>query len=345
MPSVLITGANRGIGLELARQYVADGWRVFATCRDLMACEALENLEKEHDELSVHQLDVTEHAAIEALAADLAGTPIDVLVNNAGVLGGKGFEEGAPDQQFGSMDYGIWARAFEVNTMTAMKFAEAFAEHVAASEKKIMAAITSQMGSLTLMEGGPVGFPDPGNGVGWTGQFPRDICGLARRQVTVEGLLGGGDVPFLHEDAGDMRPADRCCARQRRDLFIGDGQAHGTELLDNDRVPLMTACAKEREPLLELSVIRINEIAEDVELAIPVPRADLDAGDDLDAESGCGLGRFGNPLQDVVVRNRQGGDAGRLCQRDDFCWWETAVGEGGVEVKINSTQPVPPFAR
>lgn len=154
MPSVLITGTNRGIGLELARQYVADGWRVFATCRDLMACEALENLEKEHDELSVHQLDVTDHAAIEALAADLAGTPIDVLINNAGVLGGKGFGEGAPDQQFGSMDYEIWARAFEVNTMAAMKFAEIFADHVAASEKRVMAAISSHMGSMTLMEGG-----------------------------------------------------------------------------------------------------------------------------------------------------------------------------------------------
>lgn len=154
MPSVLITGTNRGIGLELARQYVADGWRVFATCRDMMACEALENLEKEHDELSVHQLDVTDHAAIEALAAALAGTPIDVLINNAGVLGGKGFGEGAPDQQFGSMDYVAWARAFEVNTMTAMKFAEAFVDNVAASEKKIMVAITSHMGSLTLMEGG-----------------------------------------------------------------------------------------------------------------------------------------------------------------------------------------------
>ena len=154
MPNVLITGTNRGIGLELARQYVADGWRVFATCRDLMTCEALENLEKEHDELSVHQLDVTDHAAIEALAADLAGTPIDVLINNAGILGGKGFAEGASDQQFGSMDYVDWARAFEVNTMAAMKFAEAFVEHVAASEQKVMAAITSHMSSISQMEGG-----------------------------------------------------------------------------------------------------------------------------------------------------------------------------------------------
>ena len=154
MPSVLITGSSRGIGLELARQYVADGWRVFATCRDLMTCEALENLEKEHDELSVHQLDVTDHAAIDGLAADLAGTPIDVLINNAGVLGGKGFAEGASDQQFGSMDFGIWARAFEVNTMAAMKFAEAFVDHVATSEQKVMAAITSHMSSISQMEGG-----------------------------------------------------------------------------------------------------------------------------------------------------------------------------------------------
>jgi NAD(P)-dependent dehydrogenase (short-subunit alcohol dehydrogenase family) len=154
MPSVLITGANRGIGLGLARQYAADGWRVFATCRNLAACEALANLAKEHGELSIHELDVTDHAAIEALAESLTGTPIDVLINNAGVLGGKGFAEGAPDQRFGSMDYGAWARTFEVNTMAAMKFAEAFADHVALSDKKVMAAITSHMGSLSQMEGG-----------------------------------------------------------------------------------------------------------------------------------------------------------------------------------------------
>jgi len=154
MGNVLITGANRGIGLELARQYVSDGWRVFATCRDLMACEALENLEKEHDELSVHELDVTDHAAIEALASELNGTPIDVLINNAGVLGGESAEKGSPDQQFGSLNYGNWAHAFEVNTMAAMKFAEAFASHVARSERKVMVAISSFMGSMTLMAGG-----------------------------------------------------------------------------------------------------------------------------------------------------------------------------------------------
>ena len=154
MSSVLITGAGRGIGLELARQYVAGGWRVFATCRDPVGYQALENLDKTHDELSIHRLDVTDHAAINALAESLNGAPIDVLINNAGVLGGKGFAAGAPDQQFGSMDYEAWARTFEVNTMAAMKFAEAFADHVAASENKVMASITSHMGSLSQMEGG-----------------------------------------------------------------------------------------------------------------------------------------------------------------------------------------------
>lgn len=153
MGNILVTGANRGIGLELARQYVADGWQVFATCRDLMACEALENLEKEHDELSVHELDVTDHEAIDALAEELAGVPIDLLVNNAGVFGGRGLKEGAPDQQLGTIDYAAWSHAFAVNAMAPMKFAEAFVDHVAASERKLIATISSQMGSLASMEG------------------------------------------------------------------------------------------------------------------------------------------------------------------------------------------------
>lgn len=154
MPNVLITGANRGIGFELTRQYVADGWHVFATCRSLIASEALENMEKEHDELRVFELDVTDHGAVDALAETLADTPLDLLINNAGTIGGKSFQEGAGDQQFGSMDYQVWARAFAVNTMAPLKFAEAFAGHLGAGAGKKLVTISSHMGSMTLMDGG-----------------------------------------------------------------------------------------------------------------------------------------------------------------------------------------------
>jgi NAD(P)-dependent dehydrogenase (short-subunit alcohol dehydrogenase family) len=84
MPSVLISGANRGIGLEFAQQYAADGWQVYVTARDPAGACDLNALGKH---VSIHRLDVTEPRSIEDLARALAGTPIDVLPANAGISG------------------------------------------------------------------------------------------------------------------------------------------------------------------------------------------------------------------------------------------------------------------
>jgi NAD(P)-dependent dehydrogenase (short-subunit alcohol dehydrogenase family) len=143
MNTVLITGANRGIGLEFARQYAADGWRVLACCRHPEKAEALNKLAAEHpDSVLIHALEVTDLAQIESLAKLLANESIDVLINNAGYY---------PDSDrkgFGHADCNEWTLAFRVNTITPLKMAEAFVANVARSELKIIATLSSKMGSM-----------------------------------------------------------------------------------------------------------------------------------------------------------------------------------------------------
>lgn len=131
MPTVLITGANRGLGLEFARQYAADGWDVIATARDPDGAEELRQTGAE-----LHALDVADPSSIDALAERLRGRPIDVLIANAGVMGP------AQPQAEG------WAHTFAVNAIGPTLLARALRENVAASSERKMAAITSQMGSV-----------------------------------------------------------------------------------------------------------------------------------------------------------------------------------------------------
>ena len=99
--------------------------------------------------ITVHALDVTDHAQIDALAGELRGQPIDVLINCAGVMGRDSFaDKGMAMQRFGQTDYDEWAHVMRVNVFGPMKMAEAFVTHLAASEQKKLVTLTSIVGSM-----------------------------------------------------------------------------------------------------------------------------------------------------------------------------------------------------
>ena len=140
MKTVLITGANRGLGLEFCRQYAQAGWQVIACCRHPQESNALIKLATDNDTVRIMSLDVTDHQQIDTLSAELKSTVIDVLVSNAGVYGDR--------HAFGELDYRVWRDTLETNVLSAMKLAEAFTNHLASSQQGIFVAISSLMGSM-----------------------------------------------------------------------------------------------------------------------------------------------------------------------------------------------------
>lgn len=140
MPTVLITGANRGLGLEFVKQYAAAGWRVLAGCREPLEAEQLRSIQAQNSLIEIFALNVTDFDQIDTLAKQLAGVAIDVLINNAGVYGDK--------SAFGQLDYQAWSNTLAVNTLAPVKMTEAFLPHVQQGKNKIVAVVSSQMGSI-----------------------------------------------------------------------------------------------------------------------------------------------------------------------------------------------------
>ena len=144
-PEVLITGANRGLGLALARAYAAGGWHVIACCRDPERAEGLRGLA---GNLAIHALDVNRGEQVAALAASLGGRPLDLVINNAGIS--------PPKSVFGETDYDRWLETLETNTLGSMRVAEHFAAPLAAGRGKLLVNISSQMGSIAGTRSGGV---------------------------------------------------------------------------------------------------------------------------------------------------------------------------------------------
>ena len=207
MPAVLITSANRGLGFEFAVQYLADGWHVYAACRQPQSAEKLQRLARdEKDRVDILAMDVTNSLSINGAAAKIRGATIDVLINSAGITG-------KPGQKTGNVDYVSWAQVLDVNTMGALRVTEAFVDHVARSDRKLIVTITSGMGSLAdNTSGGSIAYRSSKAAVNMVMRSaaidlaPRGISCVLVNPGWVRTDMGGAGAPLsAHESVTALR--------------------------------------------------------------------------------------------------------------------------------------------
>lgn len=141
--TVLVTGSSRGIGFEFAKQYAEAGWTVVATARDPEQSPQLKELAAQHKNVAIERLDVTDDAQIRSVATKYRGKPIDLLINNAGISGGR------EEQTLGTLARKAFHDVVDVNAFGALAVSQAFIENVAASQQKKIIAMTSSIGSIT----------------------------------------------------------------------------------------------------------------------------------------------------------------------------------------------------
>jgi len=143
MTTILITGANRGIGLEFVKQYAAEGADIVACCREPAKADALKAVK---GKVRVMALDVGDAASVTALKKDLGDAPIDILINNAGVSG--------PPRKGDNIDVGGWLATFRTNSVAPVLVAEALKSNLMKSKDKKLVTITSVLGSIAEDSGG-----------------------------------------------------------------------------------------------------------------------------------------------------------------------------------------------
>jgi NAD(P)-dependent dehydrogenase (short-subunit alcohol dehydrogenase family) len=223
MPTVLITGAGRGLGLEFARQYAADGWKVVATVRKPGARDVLASLGPEVD---VRIADVADRGSIGRLASDLRGVPIDVLINNAGIYGPSGLT-------LGKLDYGAWEQVLKVNVLGPAAVTEALVENVAASSRRTIVMISSRLGSIAEMRGGDYLYGSSKAALNAVVRAysaalaPRGIIVVAMSPGWVRTDMGGSGAPLAPETSiAGMRKVIAGLSREKSGSFLNyDGSS------------------------------------------------------------------------------------------------------------------------
>jgi NAD(P)-dependent dehydrogenase (short-subunit alcohol dehydrogenase family) len=179
--TILITGANRGIGLELSEQFAADGWTVLACCRNPADAEALLALASRYPAIELYALDVTDYAQMSSLSAQLRDRSIDILLSNAGIYGPRG-------ANFGDVEAAAWREVFEVNSIAPMMLVQAFVDQVAASPQKLVAVISSKMGSIA----------DNGSGGSYIYRSSKTAVNQVVRNISIDLAGRGISVLSLH---------------------------------------------------------------------------------------------------------------------------------------------------
>ena len=203
MPTILITGANRGLGLEFTRQYLMRRWQVIACTRNPDAAE-LHSLSDER--LRICRLDVTNHTAVNQLAEELQDVSLDALINNAGTAGPKDAMESMAYSGCSNMDYQIWRQILEVNLLGAFKVATAFHGHLAKSKRGILVNMSSDLGSAARnTQGGMYSYRISKAGLnamtkGFSNDWP-DIISIAMAPGWCQTELGGAGAQIDPADS------------------------------------------------------------------------------------------------------------------------------------------------
>ncbi|MBT3551871.1 MAG: SDR family oxidoreductase [Rhodospirillaceae bacterium] len=236
MPTMLVTGANRGLGLELVRQYLELGWTAVACCRGPGGADALNALaDGAGDRLSVFKMDVNNAEEIAAVAKTLDGAPIDLLINNAGIVDsyGTGVAEGNDDPDLKNYDHEFWLEILNTNVVAPGRIIGAFADNVAASDKKLIAMMTSGLGSVAnTWQAGRYAYRTSKAGLNMltrsAGEWleKRDITIIAIAPGWTRTELGGPSAPTAVEEsvAGMRAIFDRLTIADTGTYWNFDGQ-------------------------------------------------------------------------------------------------------------------------
>jgi NAD(P)-dependent dehydrogenase (short-subunit alcohol dehydrogenase family) len=193
--TVLITGANQGIGLEFARQYAARGWTVVATHRRDTPPEDLVKLQKQYPKVRIERMDVTDHAQIDSLAARMKADgkvePIDIVINNAALKRTAPItdRQGNANQLLGTLDYELFDDFMHTNVAGPLHMAEAFREHVKTSKLKKFITISSAAGTVSVL---------PRTADNYWYRISKSALNQAMRLVSVDYQKDGVLVVFFH---------------------------------------------------------------------------------------------------------------------------------------------------
>jgi len=193
--TVLITGANSGIGLEFAKQYAAKGWTVIATHRRDTPPKELADLASEHSGVRIEKMDVASVEQVKALAAKLHGQPIDLLINNAGIFSFLDWMAPSdPNQQFGTLNYEQFDEFMHINVRGPLVVSEAFIDNVKASKQKKIVMITSTLGTIST--------PEVATRIFWYGTSK---AAQNKATVTLAEVLKNTDVIVVPMHPGSVR--------------------------------------------------------------------------------------------------------------------------------------------
>src|ERR1700728_2874397 len=195
--TVLITGANQGIGLEFAKEYAARGWTVIATHRRASTPDELAKLAAQYPKVRIERMDVTDAGQIAALGAKLKGVPIDILLNNAGLVRTDPVNKpgGNTNQMFGTLDYKLLDDFIHTNVAGPLMIAETFIGNVEASRQKKIIAISSAAASVSVPPFMPNGAPVPDH---YWYRISKAALNRDMRLLSAQFKDGGATVVMFH---------------------------------------------------------------------------------------------------------------------------------------------------